>query len=314
MKTELLQKYISGDATETEKQQITEWIHENNAHMREYMAQRKLHDIALWHTRFGTEIRMKENKTFSFHVSLKEVVKIASIVVVIFLSTYLFLENNRKEKSSSLQSIYVPAGQRAEIMLADGTKVWLNSRTTLTFPSNFDGDTRNVKLDGEGYFTVTKNEKQPFIVETDKYDVKVLGTEFNVTAYSIDSIWEAALLKGTVEVFKQGEANKIIKLEPNTRARLKGNKILIEKIQELNYFMWREGVLCFNNISVKDMIEKLELYYGVDIVVRNTRIFKSRYTGKFRTKDGVEHVLKVLKLNNKFTYTKNDDTNVITIN
>ena len=62
------------------------------------------------------------------------------------------------------------------------------------------------------------------------------------------------------------------------------------------------------------MIEKLKLYYGVDIVVNNTRILKNRYTGKFRTKDGVEHVLKVLKLNNKFTYTKNDETNVITIN
>ena len=66
--------------------------------------------------------------------------------------------------------------------------------------------------------------------------------------------------------------------------------------------------------SVRDMIEKLKLYYGVDIVVNNTRILKNRYTGKFRTKDGVEHVLKVLKLNNKFTYTKDDETNVITIN
>lgn len=80
------------------------------------------------------------------------------------------------------------------------------------------------------------------------------------------------------------------------------------------YFLWREGLLCFNDISVRDMIEKLKLYYGVDIVVNNTRILKNRYTGKFRTKDGVEHVLKVLKLNNKFTYTKNDETNVITIN
>lgn len=68
--------------------------------------------------------------------------------------------------------------------------------------------------------------------------------------------------------------------------------------------MWREGLLCFNDISVRDMIEKLKLYYGVDIVVNNTRILKNRYTGKFRTKDGVEHVLKVLRLNNKFTYTR----------
>ena len=97
-------------------------------------------------------------------------------------------------------------------------------------------------------------------------------------------------------------------------ASLKGNRLVKGRIKEVDYFLWREGLLCFNDISVRDMIEKLKLYYGVDIVVNNTRILKNRYTGKFRTKDGVEHVLKVLKLNNKFTYTKNDETNVITIN
>ena len=97
-------------------------------------------------------------------------------------------------------------------------------------------------------------------------------------------------------------------------ASLKGNRLVKGRIKEVDYFLWREGLLCFNDISVRDMIEKLKLYYGVDIVVNNTRILKNRYTGKFRTKDGVEHVLKVLRLNNKFTYTKDDETNVITIN
>lgn len=84
--------------------------------------------------------------------------------------------------------MYLPA-QRAELMLSDGTKVWLNSLSTLTFPGHFNGDIRNVKLDGEGYFAVTKNAKQPFIVETNKCNVKVLGTEFNVMAYATDNIW-----------------------------------------------------------------------------------------------------------------------------
>ena len=166
----------------------------------------------------------------------------------------------------------------------------------------------------QGYFAVTKNVEQPFIVETNKCNVKVLGTEFNVMAYAADSVWETSLLEGAVEILVPGSNNSGMRLEPNMMASLKGNRLVKGRIKEADYFLWREGLLCFNDISVRDMIEKLKLYYGVDIVVNNTRILKNRYTGKFRTKDGVEHVLKVLKLNNKFTYTKNDETNVITIN
>ena len=184
----------------------------------------------------------------------------------------------------------------------------------LDFPGSFKGNIRNVKLDGEGYFAVTKNVEQPFIVETNKCNVKVLGTELNVMAYAADSVWETSLLEGAVEILVPGSNNSGMRLEPNMMASLKGNRLVKGRIKEVDYFLWREGLLCFNDISVRDMIEKLKLYYGVDIVVNNTRILKNRYTGKFRTKDGVEHVLKVLKLNNKFTYTKDDETNVITIN
>ena len=102
----------------------------------------------------------------------------------------LWTGKHQVPEDKTWQSIYVPAGQRAELMLADGTKVWLNSRSTLTFPGSFKGNIRNVKLDGEGYFAVTKNVEQPFIVETNKCNVKVLGTELNVMAYAADSVWE----------------------------------------------------------------------------------------------------------------------------
>lgn len=243
-----------------------------------------------------------------------EAAKIAAVLAIVLLGTHYWTGKHQVPEGKTWQSIYVPAGQRAELMLADGTKVWLNSRSTLTFPGSFKGNIRNVKLDGEGYFAVTKNVEQPFIVETNKCNVKVLGTELNVMAYAADSVWETSLLEGAVEILVPGSNNSGMRLEPNMMASLKGNRLVKGRIKEVDYFLWREGLLCFNDISVRDMIEKLKLYYGVDIVVNNTRILKNRYTGKFRTKDGVEHVLKVLKLNNKFTYTKDDETNVITIN
>lgn len=282
--------------------------------MREYMAQRKLHDIALWRT----EPVKTENKQLKKHFTLRtlwiETAKIAAIFAVVLLGTYYWSEKHQAEQSESLQSIHVPAGQRAELMLADGTKVWLNSLSTLTFPGHFNGDIRNVKLDGEGYFAVTKNAKQPFIVETNKCNVKVLGTEFNVMAYAADSIWETALLEGAVEILSPGTTMNGMKLEPNTMASLKGNKLIKGRIKDPEHFLWREGLICFNNVSVKDMLEKLKLYYEVNIIVNNTKILNNHYTGKFRTRDGVEHVLKVLKLNNKFTYKKDDEKNVIIIN
>lgn len=314
MNTELLQKYISGNATETEKQLVTGWIQESDANMREYMALRKLHDIALWRTEPVKEEKDETKKRFSLHTLWMEAAKVAAVVAVVLLGAHYWSGRQQAMEPETLQSIYVPAGQRAELMLADGTKVWLNARSTLTFPGNFKGDVRNVKLDGEGYFAVTKNVEQPFIVETNKCNVKVLGTEFNVMAYAADSIWETALLKGAVEILVPGSATGGMRLEPNTMAALKGNRLTKGQIKEADYFRWREGLICFNNISVKDMMEKLKLYYGVDIVVNNTRILGSRYTGKFRIGDGVEHVLKVLKLNNAFTYTKDDETNTIIIN
>lgn len=314
MNIELLQKYVSGNATEAEKQCVTEWIQESPDNMREYMAQRKLHDIALWRAESVSEEKMPEKKHFPLRRVYMEVVKIAAVFAIVLLGTHYWVGKHLVPENEALQSIYVPAGQRAELMLADGTKVWLNSRSTLTFPGSFKGDIRNVKLDGEGYFAVTRNVEKPFIVETHKCNVKVLGTEFNVMAYTADSVWETSLLEGAVEIIVPGSANSGMRLEPNTMASLKGNRLVKGRIKEADYFLWREGLLCFHDISVRDMIEKLKLYYGVDIVVNNTRILKNRYTGKFRTKDGVEHVLKVLRLNNKFTYTKDDETNVITIN
>lgn len=314
MNPELLQKYIAGNATEAEKQRVTKWIQENPENMREYMAQRKLHDMALWRTEPVAEENSRERKHFSLRGVCMEAAKIAAVLAIVLLGTHYWTGKHQVPEDKTWQSIYVPAGQRAELMLADGTKVWLNSRSTLTFPGSFKGNIRNVKLDGEGYFAVTKNVEQPFIVETNKCNVKVLGTEFNVMAYAADSVWETSLLEGAVEILVPGSNNSGMRLEPNMMASLKGNRLVKGRIKEADCFLWREGLLCFNDISVRDMIEKLKLYYGVDIVVNNTRILKNRYTGKFRTKDGVEHVLKVLKLNNKFTYTKNDETNVITIN
>ncbi len=313
MNAELLRKYIEGNATDDESRRVTEWIQASPDNMREYMAQRKLHDIALWRAVPVAAEQQPARRRLTLRRIGAEVAKAAAVLAVGWIGLQMWPKDQPQPEQVAMQTIYVPAGQRVELSLADGTRVWLNARTTLSFPGKFTGDTRSVKLEGEGYFDVARNEEQPFIVETGKCDVKVLGTEFNVMAYREDSVWETSLLKGAVEIVVPGQ-RQTLRLEPNTMASLRGKQLTKGAIKEPDHFLWREGLICFNNISVGDMMEKLELYYGVDIVVNNRRIVNNRYTGKFRTKDGVEHVLKVLRLNNHFTYTKDDETNVITIN
>ena len=315
MNTELLLKYIDGDCTDQEKVSITNWLDSDPENMREFLAMRKLHDITIWQTSPVTKLAHKPIEKIPIwsrkHI-YTEVLKIAAVLLVaILVSRYLFSES-KPENSIVMQTIHVPAGQRAEITLVDGTKVWLNAKTTFTFPNYFSENSRNVTLDGEAYFDVTSNKKQPFIVKTESYNIKVWGTEFNVMAYSGKGIFETSLLEGSVEVLKSGSSKGIL-IRPDERIFQENNQLVSAPIVHMNHFLWKEGIISFNDESFPELVNKLELYYDLKIEVKNVKIMNYRCTGKFRTKDGVEHILKVLQLGNKFSFRIDDKQNIITI-
>lgn len=314
MNQELLNKYIAGDATPEEKEEVARWLDTDKKNMKEFLALRKLYDISIWQqeqTPVAKDNLSLGNKRWTLRSASFELAKVAAIFILAFTIVYSFLINEDND-SAKMQTIFVPPGQRAELTLTDGTKVWLNAKTTFTFPDKFTANNRRVTLDGEGYFDVTKNPEKPFIVNTERYDIKVLGTEFNVTAYSGSSVFETSLLKGAVEVFSPAKETKI-SLEPHMRTYEENGILKKDTIEHENYFLWKEGLICFYDEPVDKMIEKLQLYYDVKIDVQNKTLLNNRYSGKFRTKDGVEHVLKVLQLNNKFSYEKDNDRNLITI-
>lgn len=315
MNRELLHKYIAGDATQQEKEEVARWLDADKENMKEFLAQRKLYNISIWQQeslplpKVNLPSQRKQHRFRSVMIGLS---KIAAIFILAFTLLYSITTNNGKPEPAIMQTIFVPPGQRAELTLTDGTKVWLNAKTTFTFPNKFTAGNRQVILDGEGYFDVTKDTEKPFTVKTEQYDIKVLGTEFNVTAYSGSPYFETALIKGAVEVSSPASNSKI-DLQPNTRTYAENGLLKKGAIEHQSYFLWKEGLICFFDEPVGKMIDKLELYYDIKIDVRNKELLKNRYSGKFRTKDGVEHVLKVLQLSNKFTYTKDNDLNLITI-
>ena len=315
MNQESLIRYIVGDATEEEKSSMAEWLDANPENMREFLAFRKLHDITLWQpddTTIQITNPSESKKGFKVIKLVVEVLKIAAIFVVALLGVRYLLPSFNANEPVAMQTIYVPAGQRAQLTLTDGTKVWLNAKTTFTFPNHFSASSRNVTLDGEGYFDVTSNKKQPFIVKTQKYDVKVWGTQFNVMAYSGNAIFETSLLEGSVELLNPGTERGVL-IRPNERIFLENNRLVRAPISHYNHFLWKDGLISFDNESFPEMVSKLELYFDMKIVVKNNAILNYTCTGKFRTKDGVEHILKVLQLNNKFRFKMDDKLNIITI-
>lgn len=303
---ELLIKYIKGETTPSEREKVVRWLDEDPKNMHQFRSLRKIYNISLWTPIEETCQETKQTKMLK--PVWVEFIKVAAIILITFLGTKTFFD--WKEEPTTMQTVIVPAGQRTELLLADGTKVWLNSRSKLKFPNQFQKGSRNVELEGEGYFEVTHKDKIPFTVHTSQYNVKVLGTEFNVKAYKEQ--FEASLLKGCVEISNTNKS-QTVRLKPNEQVISDKGQLVRSIIQDKNYFRWREGLLCLDDESIGSLIEKLELYYDVDIVVQRPSLMQYHYSGKFRIRDGVEHVLKVLQLKHNFTYTKNEDLNLIII-
>jgi len=313
MDREILSRYLTGDATPEEKEEVTLWLDAAPENMREFMALRKLFDMAIWQDTDREErnaLHIRKWQISPRKIAF-EVFKIAAVLVLGFL-VFRVIYPVADTPSPMMQTLHVPPGQRAEIVLADGSKVWLNANTTLIFPTAFNGESREVSLNGEGYFDVAHDKTKPFKVKTDEYNVKVYGTEFNVRAYSGSQDFEVALLRGSVEVAKQNEENGIL-LKPNQRLFVHDDRLVASPITHMNYYSWKEGIISFDDESFPEIIRKLELYFDLQIDVKNNQILKYRCTGKFRSKDGVEHILKVLQLRNRFSYTIDDKLNVITI-
>lgn len=314
--TELLQKYIAGEASAEEVQQVMDWLAEDEEHMHEYRAMRHLYDLTLWQT--GDE--KKKERTVVMPTTrrigrwIAWGMRIAAMILIAVGVTYMTGMASFFQKNHGKQTIVVPAGQHVELLLSDGTHVWLNSGSRLSFSNGFFSSKRKVNLDGEGYFKVTPNKKSPFIVETCKHHIRVTGTEFNVMAHHKDSVWEASLVTGAIDIIRANDSKTLMKMSPGQLVTEKNGILVKKKLLADEHFRWREGLICFENTPFSAMLNKLELYYDVHFVTNNNNILQTRFTGKFHITDGIMHVMRVLSIGRNFTFEKDEETNTITIN
>ena len=311
MDDKLLQLYFEGRTTDEQSRLITEWLDVDEANLKHYQQLCRLYEISFWHEEPKVVTKSLKEK-FRWQLLLKETVKIAAVFMLGFMLNHWFSPGG--EEVIAMQTIHVPAGQNAQLTLADGSKVWLNAGSTLNFPTRFVEGKRRGTLEGEGFFEVKANKEKPFIVSTSTYDVKALGTSFNVHAYNQSKEFETALLTGKVEISDR-MTNHSISLTPNNRVVIGDGGLSVISIESVDYFLWREGILYFDE-PLTDVLEKLELYFDVNIHVNNKSVLENKRhcTGKFRTRDGLDHILSVLQLTNHFTYKKDEEKNLITIN
>ena len=205
----------------------------------------------------------------------------------------------------AFQTLTVPAGQRVQLTLVDGTMVWVNAKSTLEYPGVFDGDTRELTLTGEAYFEVADNPSQPFIVKSGDFRTQVTGTQFNVFAY--EGLFDVSLIEGQVKVYGAGMVKDTVVLNRHERVTLVEGRFVKKRSLNMEDFLWKEGIYYFDDKPFAEIVEKLQLYYDVQIHVSNKALLNRRYTGKFRQRDGIESVLKVIRMDFPFVFTKSDD-------
>lgn len=186
----------------------------------------------------------------------------------------------------------VPFKTTYKVVLQDGTRVWLNSGSTLDFPSEFSSRERKVQLSGEAYFEVTHNDKKKFVVETNGMSVQVLGTTFNVKAYKDESVIYTTLMEGSVSV--KDKSGRILKIVPGEQAAYDRdqNEMVMRFVDTSLYTSWKEGSFDFENAPLDDILRRVGRWYGLDIVYLRPNLKSTVFSGKMKMYDSVEDVLR----------------------
>lgn len=195
--------------------------------------------------------------------------------------------------NKSQNKISIPKGATYKLTLADGTKVWLNAASSLSYPSHFAGDERIVELTGEAYFEVAKNERMPFKVKVRNTEVRVLGTHFNISSYAEDGPTKTVLLEGSVQLSYLGN-QKLLK--PGYQAVTEGSAgIILQKANTLQAMSWKNGYFLFKDNSITEVMNQIARWYKVKVVYQND-VDGKLFGGIYDKSKNLEELLKGLEL------------------
>lgn len=315
-RSKIVKKYLSGRFLPDTEERVQKWlIKEDNTEEKEQASLEYWDELESIENSDTYTALDRVNKRIGYNKQTptiplyKKISRIAAILLPLFILAggYLYYQSTR----NNLIEINIAYGENKHFFLPDSSEIWLNAGTTIKYPKQFKGDKRTVYLNGEAYFSVKRDEKKPFIVQTENISVKVLGTKFNVKAYSDDEKVTTTLTSGKVEVNTNKESNI---LRPNEQLTFNRNTSIVSIVEispnETN--SWLSGQFVFNDSSLKEILLALERRFNISIT-NNTGISASKlYTIKFLRNETPEEILNILQEVVGFSYQKDENGIVLT--
>ncbi len=323
MKQEILHKYFNGTASDDERREVLAWVDASPANKEEFLQREadfvfgNLPDSEPSQAARAQIMHVVEPKRKRLRI-LNAVASAAAIFVVgAFI--WVLHDNNRLNnqvasltaqnqkliaipelvQGESVLSYKVNPGVKGTIVLPDGSEVILNSASTLRTPARFENGKRVVELEGEGYFKVESNPDWPMYVRTSRgVTVKVTGTEFNLSTYSDDAALKLTLVRGKVSLLDEKSETEVVvreKEEVVVGARAQLEKPTRKTADMKLNTSWKDGYLVFDNTPIREVIKKMERWYGVDITVADARVMNNPFTASFRS-ESLQQVLTLLDI------------------
>ncbi len=324
---DIILKYLQGNASEKEKEVLLGWLRAGEENKKTFSEIRdrwlETHNPLDYpeyakraFDRFALLVEVSKNKQKRLRLSY--FYKAAASVAILFVCLLGGYLTGSKQTMDSLSSepivqnrVIMGKDSKGAVTLPDGTTVWLNAGSMLVYPDRFSDNKRSVKLEGEGYFEVVRDEKAPFFVETDGMVVNVLGTHFNVKNYENKETIETTLLSGKVEVLLSGMSSGIV-LKPNQRIscnRQNGTYSLAE-VDASDYIIWIGDKLVCTNEKLSTILHRMKHWYNIDIECRKGVPLDHRLSLTIR-KESPEEILKLLTLISPIRYTIEGDKIII---
>jgi ferric-dicitrate binding protein FerR (iron transport regulator) len=250
------------------------------------------------------KIKVGFNKSRKWMLILQ---RTAAILVLPLLSFAIWqaIQISNFNQSIVQNVITTPPTLRSIFTLPDGSKVWLNGNTTITYPTFFKGKERLVELNGEAYFQVAHNKQKPFIVKSGKMLVEAVGTEFNCLSFTGDKKQETLLTEGKVKILEENESGRILlgSLNPNQMAVFDGenNCFNIHTVNPEKYTAWKDGQIIFKNDVLSDVLNRLERWYNVEFVIDQKLKKDYAFTGSFEGEE-LTQILNYIELTTPITF------------
>lgn len=307
----------SDDATRLEA-----WRNESADHEKEFIQTIRILDYAerinqISHINSVKDLklvkkRFPKNRTSGIRQLLRQVSRYAAVLSIpLLISTFWgifqYQEHQQLAKSVVIKDVQTASGVRTKLTLSDGTQVWLNSGSKLTYPEAFVRSIREVTLVGEGYFKVKSDLSHPFYVHVGSLSVKATGTAFNITNYPNETLLQVTLEQGKLELVKQINTQtdqqicrisegEMVKYDPNS------NLISLKKVDVNKYISWVRGKLIFRNDKMDEVITRIGRQYNAEIQLEGDELSDYRYTATFED-ETLYQILDLLKYSSPITYT-----------